>query len=64
MAERDASKVAFVCSHCGDMFSTNIGDFCSKCKTPEKREKLDQDNREIWAESKMEFHCKFCSREK
>lgn len=55
-----------VCCHCGDLFTSLPKGLCGKCSTPEKRAKLDEENRKIWLESKSltPFVCKFCEREK
>jgi DNA-directed RNA polymerase subunit RPC12/RpoP len=63
MAEKSNGTI-FLCSHCGERFKSNIGYFCSKCKTPEKRAKMDQENLEIWSESGKKYRCLFCENEK
>jgi len=59
----DRSKTCFACPHCGELFSKLSGTFCSSCNTPKKREEMDEENRQIWKESKKEYHCEFCEKE-
>ena len=42
------NKTIILCMHCGDQFTSLSNGLCSKCKTPEKRAALDDENRKIW----------------
>lgn len=59
-----SNKTIILCDHCGDQYTSLTNGLCSKCKTPEKRAKLDAENAEIFGASKLEFHCQYCAREK
>jgi hypothetical protein len=59
-----SNKAIILCEHCGDQYTSLSKGICGKCSTPEKRAKLDEENKKIFEESGMEFDCRFCSQEK
>ncbi len=54
----------YLCLHCDNKVK-GTGRFCVDCNTAEKRRDMDEANTKHFKEKlNMEYHCKFCKREK
>ena len=51
-----------VCSHCGEIISRSDTrkKFCNYCNSSGKRKEMDENNRKLFEENGLEYHCKFC----
>lgn len=55
----------FECLHCSNRYTTALKNgLCKFCNLPEKRAKLDEENTEIYKQSKMKYVCNYCEKER